>query len=117
VENYQTTSHVPEALHRLVEAYLKLGITEEAYRYAAVLGHNFPNNVWYRDSYKLITGVGSQKTKKTAKAPAPATETKPVELKTAQEQATSSKPPESLAQKPVLETPAKTTSWWEHIIP
>lgn len=63
VTDYQTTSHVPEALHRLVEAYLKLGITEEANRYAAVLGHNFPNSSWYRDSYKLMTGVGSQKIK------------------------------------------------------
>ncbi len=57
VDNYQTTSHVPEALHRLVEAYLKLGITDEANRYAAVLGHNFPNSSWYRDSYKLMTGA------------------------------------------------------------
>lgn len=56
VENYQTTSHVPEALHRLVESYLKLGITSEAYKYAAVLGANFPSSPWYRDSYKLMTG-------------------------------------------------------------
>jgi outer membrane protein assembly factor BamD len=56
VENHQTTSHVPEALHRLVEAFLKLGVTEEAMRYAAVLGHNFPNNIWYRDTYDLLSG-------------------------------------------------------------
>jgi outer membrane protein assembly factor BamD len=56
VENYQTTNHVPEALHRLVECYLRLGVTEEANRYAAVLGHNFPDSIWYRDSYKLMTG-------------------------------------------------------------
>lgn len=56
VENYQTTSHVPEALHRLVECYLKLGVTEEARRYASVLGYNFPNSTWYRDSYKLMNG-------------------------------------------------------------
>ena len=56
VENYQTTSHVPEALHRLVECYLKLGVKDEAMRYAAVLGNNFPGSVWYRDSYKLMTG-------------------------------------------------------------
>lgn len=54
VETYQTTSHVPEALHRLVEAYLKLGVIEEATRYAAVLGANFPASPWYRDSYKLL---------------------------------------------------------------
>lgn len=56
VENYQTTSHVPEALHRLVETYLALGVKEEAQRYAAVLGANFSDSVWYRDSYKMMTG-------------------------------------------------------------
>lgn len=56
VENYQTTSHVPEALHRLVETYLTLGIKEEAQRYAAVLGHNYPDSIWYRDSYRMMTG-------------------------------------------------------------
>lgn len=55
-ENYQTTSHVPEALHRLVECYLKLGVTAEAQKYAAVLGHNYPGSVWYKDSYRLLTG-------------------------------------------------------------
>ncbi len=54
VENYQTTTHVPEALHRLVECYLKLGVTEEARRYAAVLGHNYPSSAWYRDSYAMM---------------------------------------------------------------
>lgn len=72
VENYQTTSHTPEALHRLVEVYLKLGVTEEAKRYAAVLGHNFPNSLWYRDSYKLMTNAGIKQDelgKKTADIP------------------------------------------------
>lgn len=69
VENYQTTSHVPEALHRLVEAYLKLGITEEAYRYAAVLGHNFPSSPWYRDSYKIMNQAGNEKAAVAAKTP------------------------------------------------
>ncbi|NCC02441.1 MAG: outer membrane protein assembly factor BamD [Proteobacteria bacterium] len=54
VEKYQTTSHVPEALHRLVECYLALGITEEAKAVAAVLGHNFPGSSWYENSYKLL---------------------------------------------------------------
>lgn len=54
VENYQTTTHVPEALHRLVEAYLMLGVREEAQRYAAVLGHNYPASVWYKMSYQLL---------------------------------------------------------------
>lgn len=58
VENYQTTSHVPEALHRLVEAYLKLGVPDEAKRYAAVLGYNFPASAWYQDSYLLLDENG-----------------------------------------------------------
>ena len=54
IDDYQTTSHTPEALHRLVETYLKLGVRNEAKKYAAVLGHNFPNNQWYRYSYALL---------------------------------------------------------------
>ncbi len=54
VEKYQTTSHVPEALHRLVECYLALGIPGEAKAVAAVLGHNFPGSSWYQDSYALL---------------------------------------------------------------
>ncbi|CAO3373332.1 outer membrane protein assembly factor BamD [Azospirillum argentinense] len=54
IENFQTTSHVPEALHRLVECYLALGITDEAKTAAAVLGHNFPGSEWYTDSYALL---------------------------------------------------------------
>lgn len=54
IENYQTTSHVPEALHRLTEAYISLGIVEEAKTAAAVLGHNFPGSEWYQDSYALL---------------------------------------------------------------
>lgn len=57
VEDYQTTTHVPEALHRLVESYLALGITDEAQATAAVLGHNFPGSDWYSDSYLLLTGL------------------------------------------------------------
>lgn len=56
VERYQTTTHTPEALHRLVEAYLALGIEKEAQTAAAVLGHNFPGSEWYQDSYALLTG-------------------------------------------------------------
>ncbi len=54
VDNYQTTTHVPEALHRLTEAYLALGVTEEASKTAAVLGHNFPGSEWYMDSYEIM---------------------------------------------------------------
>ena len=57
VDDYQTTSHVPEALHRLVEAYTALGLTDEAHKVAAVLGHNFPGNPWYVDTYALVEGV------------------------------------------------------------
>ena len=54
IETYQTTSHVPEALHRLVESYLSLGLDEEAQVAAAVLGYNFPGSEWYADSYQLL---------------------------------------------------------------
>jgi outer membrane protein assembly factor BamD len=56
VEKHQTTTHVPEALHRLVECYLELGLPEEAQRSAAWLGHNFPGNPWYERSYALLEG-------------------------------------------------------------
>ncbi len=58
ITDYQTTAHVPEALYRLVEAYLALGIRSEAQTAAAVLGHNFPNSQWYKDAYALLTGQG-----------------------------------------------------------
>jgi outer membrane protein assembly factor BamD len=60
VDNYQTTTHVPEALHRLTESYLALGIVEEAKKTAAVLGYNYPGSEWYNDSYALLTGVPTQ---------------------------------------------------------
>jgi outer membrane protein assembly factor BamD len=58
LQYYQTTRHAPEALYRLVEAYLGLGITEEAQTAAAVLGHNFPDTEWYHDAYDLLKGKG-----------------------------------------------------------
>jgi outer membrane protein assembly factor BamD len=54
VRDYQTTTHVPEALHRLVEAYLSLGIRSEAERVAAVLGYNYPGSIWYEDTFALM---------------------------------------------------------------
>ncbi|HNQ92466.1 MAG TPA: outer membrane protein assembly factor BamD [Alphaproteobacteria bacterium] len=54
VKEYQTTTHVPEALHRLVESYMVLGLKDEATHVAAVLGHNFPGSQWYEDSYALL---------------------------------------------------------------
>ena len=56
IERYQTTTHVPEALHRIVESYLALGVKPEAQEAAAVLGHNFPGSDWYADSYFMLTG-------------------------------------------------------------
>jgi outer membrane protein assembly factor BamD len=58
VEDFQTTSHTAEALHRLVEAYLSLGLTDEAQTAGAILGHNFRSTEWYEDSYKLLTSQG-----------------------------------------------------------
>jgi outer membrane protein assembly factor BamD len=55
---YQTTAHVEEALMRLVEAYMALGIKQEAQTAAAVLGHNFPNSRWYKDAYALLESDG-----------------------------------------------------------
>jgi outer membrane protein assembly factor BamD len=60
IERYQTTTHVPEGLHRLTEAYLALGIVDEAQTAAAVLGHNYPGSEWYADSYLLLTGVDAR---------------------------------------------------------
>ena len=58
VEDFQTTTHTPEALHRLVESYLSLGLTEEAQTAGAVLGYNYQSTDWYEDSYALLTGAG-----------------------------------------------------------
>ncbi len=58
IDRYQTTSHTPEALYRLVEAYLNLGLTHEAVMDGAVLGYNYPGDVWYRDAYHLLTSKG-----------------------------------------------------------
>jgi outer membrane protein assembly factor BamD len=57
-QNFQRTSHVPEALHRLVEAYISVGMIEEAQRMAAILGHNFPGSEWYQRSYAVMTESG-----------------------------------------------------------
>jgi outer membrane protein assembly factor BamD len=54
VGEFQTTTHVPEALHRMTEAYYALGLPGEAKKFAAVLGHNFPGSEWYIDSYEMM---------------------------------------------------------------
>jgi outer membrane protein assembly factor BamD len=58
VTQYQTTRHVEEALERLTEAYMALGIVGEAQTAAAVLGHNFPDSRWYKDAYNLVKSNG-----------------------------------------------------------
>ena len=58
IDRYQTTSHTPEALYRLVELDLSLGLMQEAQRNAAVLGSNFPGDRWYADAYRLMTSKG-----------------------------------------------------------
>ncbi|MDA8585963.1 outer membrane protein assembly factor BamD [Rhodobacteraceae bacterium] len=58
VEDFQTTSQTPEALHRLVEAYLALGLTDEAQTAGAILGFNFQSTEWYQDSFDLLTKRG-----------------------------------------------------------
>lgn len=59
VEKYDTTTHVPEALHRMVEVYVALGLENEAQKTAAVLGHNFPGSRWYEDTYRLVQAGGA----------------------------------------------------------
>lgn len=54
LDNYQTTSHAPEALYRLVESYLAIGIPEEAQKAAAILGTNYSGTEWYRKAYELM---------------------------------------------------------------
>ena len=58
VEDFQTTTQTPEALHRLVEAYLSLGLTDEAQTAGAILGVNYQSTDWYQDSFALLTGEG-----------------------------------------------------------
>jgi outer membrane protein assembly factor BamD len=60
VTQYQTTREVEEALARLTEAYVSLGIMDEAQTAAAVLGHNFPESPWYQDAYKLVKSAGGE---------------------------------------------------------
>lgn len=56
VDKYQTTTQLPEAIHRLVECYEALGLTDEAKKMAAILGYNYPSSYWYANSYTLVTG-------------------------------------------------------------
>lgn len=58
VTDYQTSTHTPEALYRLAEGYMALGVVSEAQTAAAVLGHNYPNSEWYKDAYALVSSDG-----------------------------------------------------------
>lgn len=58
VENYSNTRHIEEALARLTETYYAMGLTSEAQTAAAVLGQNYPDSQWYKDSYKLLQSGG-----------------------------------------------------------
>jgi outer membrane protein assembly factor BamD len=60
VDKYQTTSHTPEALYRLVETYLTVGLVGEAQKNGAVLGYNYPGDPWYQAAYTLLTSKGYQ---------------------------------------------------------
>jgi outer membrane protein assembly factor BamD len=66
VTRYQTTREVEEALERLTEAYISLGIIDEAQTAAAVLGHNFPDSPWYKDAYRLVKSAGGEPTENKA---------------------------------------------------
>ncbi len=65
VTKFQTTRHVEEALERLTEAYMALGIIEEAQTAAAVLGHNFPDSDWYKHAYALVKSGGREPSENT----------------------------------------------------
>jgi outer membrane protein assembly factor BamD len=75
VDQYQTTSHAPEALERLVECYLALGMPDEAWKASAVLGRNYPGTFWYRQSLRLLHDEQRKTGMWTASAPKPGTVT------------------------------------------
>lgn len=72
VDDYQTTNHVPEALHRLTEIYLLLGLRDQARKTASVLGYNYPGSPWYEDSYNQLFDSGLvQSAERTTPKPRP----------------------------------------------
>ena len=77
VEDYQTTSHTPEALERMVETYLALGIPEEAHKAAAVLGSNYPGTKWYKYAYNLVQRHPAPQQVEVAPAPPPQPQAQP----------------------------------------
>lgn len=95
VEDFQTTNHAQEALHRLTEIYLLLGLPEQARKTAAVLGHNYPGSTWYEDSYNQLVSAGQVQA-----TPAP----RAVPVKDAAQQTPPSKAP-PVAEKPAAGKP------------
>ncbi len=83
VEQFQTSTHTPEALHRMVECYLALGMVEEAQKSAAVLGYNYPGSPWYADTYSLVMAAkpAAQLPEKQANLPKEAQKTESVTVK------------------------------------
>src|SRR6201986_4395721 len=65
VTQYQTTRHVEEALERLTEAYMAIGVVAEAQTAPAVLGHNFPDSPWYKEAYRLVKSGGVEPSENT----------------------------------------------------
>ena len=64
IKNYETTIFVEEALHRLVELHYKLGLVDEAKKYASLLGYNYQSSEWYEESYKILNKNYVKKVKK-----------------------------------------------------
>jgi outer membrane protein assembly factor BamD len=104
IDQYQTTSHTPEALERLVECYLALGIPDEAWRASAVLGKNYPGTYWYRQSLRLLiaerkhTGgkafAGATAETPVSPAPPPSNATTPAEPPSATDGTQGATPPQ-----------------------
>ena len=127
VNRYQTTTHVPEALHRLTEAYYALGIDDEARRTASVLGHNFPGSEWYIDSYETVENtqfrplkdpawydVMSSKPIKHVKAMPPKSEDKWYKFWKGDEPANTNKPSKTVDEsKKVVMKPPPKDRWYK----
>ena len=123
IDTYQTTTHVPEALMRLTESYIALGIPFEAQRAAAVLGANYPGTRWYRRAYELMQAYPAMRplgrpqpavapTPVTTQAPSPATDvlTATPEVTTASEPPAQPQPqPSPAPQSPPQPQPQSTT--------
>ncbi|MDY0871122.1 outer membrane protein assembly factor BamD [Dongia rigui] len=104
VDKFQTTSHVPEALERLTESYVALGVFAEAQKTTAVLGYNYPGSQWYQDAYALITSKGL--TPEGSEADAPIALVDPATVKGLGGAATTEATPDALTAPPSDVAPA-----------